>query len=357
MSNNESILIKLLRESQRQFPGMAKTITELYKDRLKERPQNGVVLSFRDLLPVYISSIQKDLNAPFFGAEMIKTLESDPSFLTSTRLIAALYYWNVNKNIYKFDAELAKEIENSDWIGSMPMSIFKNLPEPLILLDMQGILDKFRYVLIKKDTAGEEQERETLEILLQDDREIVEDAECKHYLLDYGDHSVEDAINKLFASLTTDELSKAYESSIEIEGVKEEEPEKKRAALIEIATNYVRKILPFLLYMCSYQADIIRVTPEKVKKKNPEMPTKYIVGQKTGVLLKKHRKIYEQQTPASETGRHTRPHIRRGHFRNQWYGSEKQNNRRQQALWIAPVFINADAEGMTDNIKEKKFAN
>lgn len=96
-----------------------------------------------------------------------------------------------------------------------------------------------------------------------------------------------------------------------------------------------------ILYIQSSGADVRRVPrgTKNKRKSSKEKPIKQVnVGYNIGRTLRKSRAIYEYDRKES-TGKHTRPHVRRGHFHSYWVGHKDSSDRRLVVKWIAPIFV------------------
>ena len=126
-------------------------------------------------------------------------------------------------------------------------------------------------------------------------------------------------------------------------------------------------ILQALLYLCSYEPDIKETQVSKqrykdVKKQQKSkdkrvkacMPEReYVVGEYFGSAFRKF-KAEQSARPSNTayigTGTAKRPHMRRAHWHNYWYGKRGSEDRILRPRWVHEAFIN-----VTENDSDKKL--
>lgn len=103
-----------------------------------------------------------------------------------------------------------------------------------------------------------------------------------------------------------------------------------------------------ILYLQAVNADIERKPSAPTKKgrtksgyRPPKPPREYNIGYHVGQVLRRARRS-ESSGTGTGTGTPRRPHSRRGHWHNYWVGSERDNTRRLELKWVAPMVIHGD---------------
>lgn len=107
-----------------------------------------------------------------------------------------------------------------------------------------------------------------------------------------------------------------------------------------------RMIYALLSFMQQRLVSIRRERPDRAARKRAERDPRYAVAPVIQVIELRAREA--RHTSDAEGGRHLETrHVRRGHWRNQWYPSED----RHKALWIHPTVVGPDGAPLIDATK------
>lgn len=312
---------------------------------------DGITLPFFDFVALFKEAVEHVSGSSISLSDFDEMVSANLDSVSSLHMLCAAFLWTKSKNIYKFDPTLKEEILAGEWTGTINMDIFSHLPEDILFLDLEDTIPGFRYALVKLDIKPSRNNAPVLEIVLQDDSDKDEDLETKFFQLDLAGQTIDDMLDQIFEKV---DLDLALENNL-LQIDQNLDKELKEQLLKQFARKHVEKVLPFIIYMCSYQPDIVQLTPEKIIKRNPGMAVKHVVGQRVGQVLRKYKKAYETAEPG--TGQAKRPHVRRGHFRQQWYGPRNSGQRKQKTIWIAPSYINMDELSEATDISIKTYSD
>lgn len=118
-----------------------------------------------------------------------------------------------------------------------------------------------------------------------------------------------------------------------------------------------KQLLPLVLYLCTEEPEVEdrdvpdwtphNPAPKKVRGEFRMMPAKkphhYMIGAKTGAMLRKARKEAFEHEP---TGRTVSPHIRRAHWHGYWTGPRKGPQAVSQKFvlkWLPPIIVRGNS--------------
>jgi len=297
-------------------------------------------------------------------ATRIAGLEAEMRNLFSSNNLAAILPWAVfswayTKGIYRFDPDLLSELKSSEFIGSIQRDVLLRLPEPVTVIHVPGLYDEgFEYVFFLISSAPDSEDLRMYVIFQDGENDNIDpqewDSSYHWFSLNKESLAIEDFWPG-YQIKNSDSKEARYikESYIREEFIRQyptKNPQNvsvsDQSYLIGVnLTARMQKVLPFLLYLCTYNPDIQLVTPIKQLKASPDMPKKYVVGQKVGQILRKYKKQYLQESSAIHgKGTPKRPHYRSPYFRQQLYGAHPrpgEPDRREHRLkWIAAAYVN-----------------
>ncbi len=342
---------RILARACEEYPTLRALVLD-HCDRVRSADNyDGITLTFFDFVALFKEAVEHVTGSSISLSEFDEMVSANLDALGSLHMLCAAFLWIKSKNIYKFDSTLKEEIVAGEWTGTINMDLFRYLPEDILLLDLEDTIPDFRYALVKLDKNPSRNNTLVLEIVLQDESEKDEDLETKFFQLDLAGQTIDDMLDQIFEKV---DIDLALENNL-LQLDQNLDKEMKEQLLKQFARKHVEKVLPFIIYMCSYQPDIVQLTPEKIVKRNPGMPVKHIVGQRVGQVLRKYKKAYE--TAEAGSGQSRRPHVRRGHFRQQWYGPRNSDQRTQKTIWIAPSYVNMDELNEATGISIKTYSD
>ncbi len=245
--------------------------------------------------------------------------------------------WEKYRQIYSFDPEMISLLPEFSESETIPVEILSSLPVPFFFLEPEN-------AFIALSEAG------------TDDR-------CKEWYLTYQRLKKDDTgaiavcetrVQILSSGMTIGEIVQEKEGLNSFEFKEFEQHEELKASKAE----FLKRILPQLLYLCAQNADLTETTPDLVKEKRkkvestgktyvPKTPVTFDVGH---VIVRDYNKsknvVQSGNRPAgSSSGWTQRPHVRRGHWHHFWTGKRTDPESRKLILkWIAPLFVNANVD-------------
>lgn len=269
--------------------------------------------------------------------------------LSVMRKLNALYLfgaWRNTLGIYKLDDDIVNESAKSPIPADTPASIFKNLPEWCVYIDLSssdirtrtteaqesqklmGFWAVFDYLEFEKYSST------TLNIVL--DTNNPQDVYLPYALpLDDG-LTVEEAVKRLQDTLTldTDDVFANAET-------------------LSVNIAIIRQTLSFLLWLCVAEPDVTYkqepvsreelTKPKFAKNKKtgafipPNEPFIYEIGSKLGGDIRSYQAKIDDDKKAIKSSR-KRPHIRRGHWHGYWKGAGQAKE--FFVKWQPAVFVN-----------------
>ncbi|EMJ57500.1 hypothetical protein LEP1GSC013_2930 [Leptospira interrogans serovar Valbuzzi str. Duyster] len=255
-----------------------------------------------------------------------------PDKIAFTNVLTALIPWSFTKGIYRFSPEIFNELSDSKFPDKVPVEILKRLPQWSIYielpeenefnalgffthLDFNGNSEEFKIVLILKDdyphSLSFKLDAETFEESFAKMEEGIR-ANLKYLNLDNGNENQN--INRIKSQYTED----------------------------------LKRLLPFVLYLCSEDAEYKGSFPhENFKKrgndKNPMdfQETSSAVVWDVGVEISKKLREYRslEKSRMANDSKMT-PHIRRAHWHHFWVGCDEKRN--LIVRWLSPIPVKMD---------------
>lgn len=295
--------------------------------------------------------------APMAAASAIVSQDSQmPKFSSKAFFdissIFALAPWRLTRQVYAMDADLERELIDSEPATKIPTEILHRLPYQSFYVQTANIsvfehkIDGF-FVTLEFDVKNGEHELRLLPVSYD-----------LSFIMPLSLHINCETIGEAFDRYE----NVTNQRSLEFLGVEYKKlintPIKKMGFDVtrQSAKAAIQELLPIVVYICSADNDIRERKPAKPKPATakPASPQKtepsarkinfWDVGVRIGPALKKY---HEHQVTRGSTheGSHTpkRPHIRRAHYHSFWTGHRNDEaNRELVVKWIPPIFVNAD---------------
>lgn len=287
----------------------------------------------------------------FIGLDRLDQIDDTTKFglVGDLNVMWVHYIWNKTRGIYRFDEDLLESLVQSRIEYPIPARVFEALPEPCMVIRVpEGYFEEgFRYVYAMIERHNKEEDH--LLIVLHDgEDEDLGDQDYAYYSFPF--------LNGLF---DPNNLMSRAEHDASFMSQYGEMLKKDKTGHQKKARQSMQKVIPLLLYMCEYQPDIERVTPEKAIRSDPGRAVKYTVGNRAGTILRTHKKVYIRDGHLTQSGKKKSPHYRRPYFRIQNYGPRpkpgEKDQREKRTIWIHGCFVNKNLipeEGMpTRNYK------
>ncbi len=256
----------------------------------------------------------------------------------------SLIMWSISKKVYSFESELFEELRNTECSGILQRDLLLHMPEPCIALHVPTLYeDGFEYVIFTYSN-GKEDGSVRLYMLLQDGEDLtpnISDYDSRFLYIDLDKEELPiDQLWQIEGDLRESDR-KEYQLLFPDRDLEVSDEEIKQH-ITEKINFYVKKILPFLIYLCTYQPDIECITPDKYVKRNPDMIRRYVAGRAVSKVLRESKKRYLSESHAA--GSHKRPHYRNAYYRRQQYGHRPKDNepdrREHRIIWIPPTYVN-----------------
>jgi|GEM_PF-5739970 len=329
---------------------------EVVKQRRGKDWNEKIVIPLSDFVDTYCQAAAHAAQLPSLDAEMCALFSANN---LAAILPWAVFSWSYTKGIYRFDPDLLLELKSSEFLGSIQCDVLLRTPEPVTIIHVPGLYEEgFEYVffLFNSDPSSD-----TLRmyVVFQDgenDSSDPADWDSSYHWFSLNKDSL--MIEDFWPGVQINNADTREEKYIKEHYIREEfirlfpaeNPQNvslfdQSAAIGVRLTARMQKVLPFLLYLCTYNPDIQLITPLKQLKASPDMPKKYVVGQRVGQVLRKYKKQYLQTgTVIHGKGKPKRPHYRNPYFRQQLYGARPlpgERDRRERRLkWIAAAYVN-----------------
>ena len=256
--------------------------------------------------------------------------------------ISTILPWRLNKVIYRFDEDLAKELtENSVDVENVPVDILFRLPFPC--------------VYIENPTGAEH--CDGLFCFLEYDYRYPNTVELRmHYLFSDGDmicifHQWTNDKDKLFNEMSLNAAK--MEEKVRGSNFGYNKSEK----FVEYS-ELSKKHLNLLLYLCSDEPDLERRNPIPRKRSRGNTvfaayADKIEVGSYIGSVIRKGKNVaVEPKQSASKTPSPHRPHMRKAHWHLYWTGAGRKIPR---VKWISPIFVKGEGSSIpvvTHDVRE-----
>lgn len=254
--------------------------------------------------------------------------------------IVAPCTWRYTQGVYEFDPDIYTELMASDFTGKLPSESLLRLPEwcvyiktPL-LSDDDGDIEGFFAFLESDYNTGRKELRMYLDRVGRETMEPV--------VLHLGDWSLDESIERMIEVAIENRQRRGLPTDL-FEAKQE----------FDHMRSLAKQLLPLVLYLCTEEPEVEdrdvpdwtphNPAPKKVRGEFRIMPAKkphhYMIGAKTGAMLRKARREAFEHEP---TGRTVAPHIRRAHWHGYWTGQRKgpqSINQKFVLKWLPPIIV------------------
>ncbi|XDD52548.1 AcrVA2 family anti-CRISPR protein (plasmid) [Leptospira sp. WS92.C1] len=305
-----------------QYPNWKEHTKQILEQKGKAIPDwpKGVFAPFPLFLPLVFKGFP-DKNDPKY-----------PDKIAFTSMLTALIPWSFTKGIYRFSPEIFEELSDSKFPDKVPVEILKRLPQWSIYvelpeenefaafgffthLDFNGEAEEFKIVLVLKNHLPQllsfRLETETFEESFGKMKEGIKG-------------------NLKYLNMTDGNEVK-YSKLIESQYLED-----------------FKKLLPFVLYLCSEDAEYKgSFSHENFRKrgseKNPldfqenSSAVVWYVGVEISKKLREYRNL--EKSNDSKDGKMT-PHIRRAHWHHYWVGNKEEPD--LIVRWLSPIPVKMD---------------
>lgn len=342
-TQKECIPLTLLKYISQKYQGCWEIIEQTRKERGMEKSKiwTGKPVVWKDWCYIPMGtclSIVERENRSLSSLNM-------EQFLISNRdaaLMQVLAPWRQSKEIFSFDEELVKDLEEeSKYTVNMtiPANIFLKLPYQGMYIETSERTGFF--VCLENDPVRGDKELRFVFV----DADTTNDNEplIPGYISFEDNETIGEQVKKMYEPLNATDKMQA-----------------------EIARQ-LASAFQLVLYLCSKQPDL-RQTKKPVKRSavvhdSYREVRQWDVGIRYGNAIRSYQKKIEEDSHNDDyaiTKRKShapmRPHIRRGHFHHYWVGPRnKPAERKQELIWLEPTFVNAgDADKLPTTIHSVK---
>jgi hypothetical protein len=232
--------------------------------------------------------------------------------------------------VYRFDDDIYRELIDTPFDGKLPTTMFYHLPEWCVYIETPHLLSSLgiqRGAFVKLDY-----DMETHDASLQINIDFGD--RMKEFIIFINDNNLQEPTQK-YNNIDINVVIR--NSSGEFEA-------------IDDGYEFIKPVLPLILYICTQNADLGGRKPElPLAKKTkhglrnfpPPTPVTWDVGFRLGAAIRN----YRANEGRTEGGLHhsPRPHIRRAHWHSFWKGKRNnEENRKIVVKWIPPVPVNLE---------------
>ncbi|EIZ8585526.1 hypothetical protein MQY53_003097 [Salmonella enterica subsp. enterica] len=260
--------------------------------------------------------------------------------------LSVLGTWRYSKGVYTLHPVLLRALTETTLSDVLPVDVLLRLPEWCVYIRTPGITMKGEalhgfWATINDDTSGNSNKK-SLYLLLNRQS----GTEMEYLSLKPG--SVSTLLNERF-----DHNAARHMDAGLVGKLKKSEP---FVAFMKGETENLSKLLSILLYLCSDEPEIdserypgtypVRPKPVKTKKGFRLFPASgpryWSVGEKTGRILAEAEAIMigDETTGITDSGRHVRAHLRRGHWHGFWSGKrDGSEDQKFSYHWLPPQII------------------
>lgn len=325
-----------------------------------------VLIPMDTFIETYCKSIGKLTGRPIMGKRLEEEyVKNNLAYILET----ALFTWSCTKGIYRFDDALFEELKTAEFTGYVQRSILERIPEPCTVINIKGLFEEgFDYVMFLLN-VNPITNKLCMFVILQDGEteENFDNWDTSYFWFSLEKEALgmEDFWNgyKLALARCEDDtegpqLDNAYieHEYVRLFGMQHADElslQEKTEAISNRIRYYMKKVLPYLLYVCTYNPDIRLLTPEKALKASPDMPKKYVVGERVGQVLRTYKTRYVTAKDGDrKTGPQKRPHFRNSYFRQQLYGprpkGDEPDQRYHKLIWVPASYINMKGHDIFD---------
>lgn len=290
------------------------------------KPQNGKGFA-------YYRDIQAAFSAGFKEKVLKASRTRGPECIITTLPILAV--WRFTRGIYRFDPDLAAELDDSK-IGTLPPQLLENLPEYAPFIELEG--HRFHNLEVVGAWVAifpDRNEASTLMISL-----LRPDCSITPMIIKLDSSDLRSCV-QLMHKDSRRRWEKYGDSALDDFCFSE-------VAAAEDA-RMASIVLSRALYLCSKQPDIEGVVKKPRRRKQnqktyaPEFVDSVItVGERFGGVLRewraKQQSGSESEAEGEATGKKVAPHVRRGHWHLYWTGEGRKT---PEIRWISPVVVGA----------------
>ena len=259
--------------------------------------------------------------------------------------------WRVTRSIYRFDADLFRELQRTRTKGKLPCQLLLTLPEWCVFIETPGLAATPEasvrvespgfFAWLEHDTESGPPELR-LWVLYRLPAGSLQGMPHVLHLVDGGD--LDAAVASAIAE--TQRQSRLHGQDL---------PSVVRAALLEQTAEAYAARLPLILYLCSARPDVAggwppnRPSAKGARRRRKTLmqakPAKtWDVGLRIGEQLRTAWAAAEQRGEVTGEGgeRHApRPHVRRAHWHTYWVGPGRQT---PELRWLSPILVGAHSE-------------
>lgn len=254
--------------------------------------------------------------------------------------------WRYTQGVYEFDPDIYTELMASEFTGKLPSEALLRLPEWCVYIktplfsDANSDIEGFFAFLEYDFNSG----RHELRLYLDQ----TGSREMRAIVLHLGNWTIDESIDRMMklSEENARRLGHVHDPAV-------------YAAEFKRIRSIACRLLPLVLYLCTEEPEIKnRSTPDWLPH-NPQpkrvrgefrlLPAKkshqYILGVKTGEMLRKARKEAFEHEP---TGRTVTPHVRKAHWHGFWTGPRKGPqavNQKFVLKWLPPIFVQGSQVG------------
>lgn len=253
--------------------------------------------------------------------------------------VAAAAAWRISKGIYRFDADIYRELIEQPLDGKLPTAVFYNLPEWGVYIETPGMRSHGFIAHLEHDNKTGIPE---LRLLL-----LHPDGSRLATLIMLGDWDLQTAVAKLDKSSRLQQ-TRMFGAPIS------------PGLVGDMADQYQEMVIPYLqlvLYLCSTNREVTE-RRQRGRKRSKGRPSRqgapkeireWEVGLRIGASIRTYRNQQaiseldsdEDDAPTEEgrQQRSPRPHVRRAHWHSFWTGP-RDGDRKLVLRWLPPTPVN-----------------
>lgn len=249
--------------------------------------------------------------------------------------------WMIYKQAYRFDADFMEELNKTESLLELPVSVFENLPYPCFYLDLEDqdlfpeYVGCFAAVVWEPDSSTPS--FATVRIVKGQDGKIIFSPFClqarkmEELRFEKNGESYYLFMEKMFA---------------EGKNRKTLDSKTMRICLSDIQEPRIREfnmlLLRMILYLGSNHPDILdadaideMMLKKRTAKISPSDAHIQEVGVRIGNTIRQERKVRKKGIETG-SGQHKSPHYRAAHWHHYWTGKGRKN---LTVRWIGPVYV------------------
>jgi hypothetical protein len=319
--------LKLIKKMETVFPRGFKDFKTIYYNRGIRLPE------WPDWCYVPAQLIEDNLVIRV--GEDINSKEDFYNALKQPILLTAAATWRLTKGIYRFDADVYKELVEQELHGELPTELLMRLPEWCVYIETPGMDNSEGFMAFLNYDLNTE--RPDLIFI------VFTDTDAYPYLMPLGNWNLKEALeislNRNVEGLQ--EMQKQIDFKLD-------SAESFKLNLEKEKDDYVNRInrrLNLLLYLCSNNADIPAIPFQMHGNGTKRMIAAaecrvWDVGIRVGAAIRKYREQEDEEIRQRDNKPHNspRPHIRRAHWHSFWKGHKSDYAGRELILhWLPPI--------------------